>query len=629
MLYIFGLNNIFITYSENQKLDNMKHFFTLIFCLVTLYTSAQKIENIQLTQTGGELLLQYDLTASSDTYFKVKLFYSSDKTNWLETDKAYGDVGDSIITGKNKKIVLWLDHLENIQTTMSFKIVGEYNTINEEKEGTLNDKNGNTYRWVLFGKNRWMTQNLKATNSDKDCGGLYTNSEARNACPDGWNLPSDEDWMSLEIIADVNEEKVQEHGLKEINLNKLKNAGFTIAECKYTASLYPNQKALAFWSSTENKMLYTGYSDKYLARIIRLDEGKISKELRNKSEKLSVRCVRSAVYLAKTEAIATKEIDLNPVAGVTHHPFSGEKLEWQFIGGNIWLKNDIKGSYLYSESDKACPVGWKVPVREDWENLLKEFNPGIELDNASEVLNGRLSSEGIWGFNFSNNDYWMDIDYYTYNTYWINENDKADSRKLREFLSNKRGMTTWQDKQTNEKAKVRCILDSEDFMTTRKSIKSGKFTDNRDNTEYGFVEIDGTVWMSDNLNYDMGENSKCRHDIKTECELFGHLYKIEVINNGCPDGWRLPTMEEWKYLLINKAANKTKILYPFGGTGFNLLLGDEVIFDNDGKTEIFTAKYLFEQDGKAGYYYIDSKGKVELNEKAKKRDYYYVRCVKK
>ena len=240
-----------------------------------------------------------------------------------------------------------------------------------------------------------------------------------------------------------------------------------------------------------------------------------------------------------------------------------------------------------------------------------------------------MGVDGIWGFNLSSNDYWMDINYYTYNTYWINENDKADSRKLREFVSSKRGLIEWVDKQTNEKGKVRCLLDDKDYITKMNDIKTGTFIDKRDKQEYGFVEIENKVWMSDNLNYDLGENSMCRNNIKSDCDLFGHMYNIEVLNNGCPDGWRIPTYEEWKYLLINKAANNLKILFPFGGTGFDLLLGGEMTYDEESKMDTYSAKYLFTTDDKPGYYLINSKEEVEMNEKAKKKDFYYVRCIKK
>jgi uncharacterized protein (TIGR02145 family) len=474
-----------------------------------------------------------------------------------------------------------------------------------------------------------MTQNVKANKTDGECGGLFTNEAARNACPDNWHLATDEEWMALEIEFGVDKNKVKEHGLREINLEKLAKTGFVVEECAYKASLYPNQKALAFWTSSENKMLYTGYSDKYLARVIRINENKISKELRSKSEELSVRCVQSASYLTSIEAVAELEIKGKPVSGETNHPFTGEKLDWVYIGNAIWLKNDLTGIYVYKEAEKACPAGWRLPEKIEWDNLISLTKPSVKTDLRNVILSERLSASGIWSMNLSDNDYWMNTDYYTYNTYWVNKKDKRESKKLIAFPSNKNGELNWDEKQTNEKAKVRCVLDKEDFIRENAALKSGSFVDSRDKNEYGTIEIDNVIWMSDNLNFYTLENSTCRNNIRTDCELFGRMYNIEVANSGCPDGWRLPTSAEWKYLLINKAANNIKILYPFGGTGFNLLLGGEFMYDEDSKTDIYTANYLFQDGEKFGYYYLDSTGKVELNEKAKKKDFYYVRCVKK
>lgn len=614
--------------NKSLKLINMKYFFTLIICFAVTYTHAQKIENLKIDQNGGELVFQYDLSSQNNDIFKISVLSSVNDQDWKPIEKAYGDAGDSILHGKNKKIILWIDHIENINQKMKFKLVAEYYAVDQTQTGDLKDNNGNTYNWVKFDKNKWMTQNLKNSNADDECGGKFNNSNARNACPDGWKLPTDEDWMALEVKFGVNKDKVKEHGLREINLEELQKTGFYIAECNYTASLYPNQKAIAFWTSSENKMLYTGYSDKYFARIIRINENKISKELRSKSEELSVRCIQSSVYLAKIEATIEKEINLTPVAGVVNHPFTGEELDWVYVGNAIWMKKDITGSYMYKEISDRCPAGWRLPEKEEWENLLKEFDPSIKLENEKLVLSERLSSNGIWGFNLSSNDYWLNTHHYTYNTYWINDKDKEDSKKVLPFVTNVKGEAGWKDKYTNETAKVRCVLDNEKYITKKDEIKKGTFVDSRDQNEYGFVEIDGKVWMSENLTYDLGENSMCRNNIKTDCNLFGHLYNLEVINTGCPDGWRIPSKEEWKYLLINKAANNLKILYPFGGTGFDLLLGGEMIYDEESKSDVYSAKYLFNDGDKAGYYYIDSKGKVELNEKAKKKDYYYIRCIK-
>ncbi len=607
----------------------MKYLISLMFCFSILHVNAQSIDNLKIEQSGGEINLHYDLTGNVDDLFAVSIFYSNNNTEWNSIEKIYGDVGDSIKTGKAKTAVVWADHLEGIGNKTYFKVKAEYYTVDKANEGNVNDKNGYTYNWIRYGKNKWMVQNLKSNNTDDNCGGFFNNTDAKKACPEGWKLPSDEDWMALESQFGVKPEKVKEFGLREIDLTKLNNSGFIIEECKYEANLYPNQKALAFWTSTENKMLYTGYSEKYLSRIIRLTENKISKELRNVSEKLNVRCVQSSVYLASIEAKAEISINMSTVSGLINHPFTGEKIEWRYIGDAIWLMKDITGSYYYKETDDRCPAGWRLPIKEEWEAVFNEYKPSIKLENRKEILSDRLSGEGIWGFNLSGNDYWIDVKHYTYNTYWINNNDKEDSKKTMLFPGNKLGQAGWVKKQTNEKAKVKCVLDNKEYMANKDEIKKGSFTDSRDSKEYGFVEIDNTVWMSQNLNYDLGENSMCRDNIKTDCELFGHMYNIEVVESGCPDGWRLPTSEEWKYLLINKAANNLKILYPFGGTGFNLLLGGEMIYDEESKMDVYTAKYLFFNGEKPGYYYIDSKGKVELGEKAKKKDFYYVRCVKK
>lgn len=607
----------------------MKYLFTLLFCFSMLYASAQKIENTTITQNGGEIIVQYDINGTIINDFDVSVYYSIDNKTWEIVENAYGDVGDSITAGKANKVVLWLDHLNNISEKIYIKVEAKYLTIDNNSTGNVKGKTGYSYAWNRFGENKWMAQNLKANKTDGDCGGLFSNKEATDACPDNWHLATDEDWMALEIEFGVDKKKAKEHGLREINLDKLSKTGFVVEECNYKANLYPNQKAIAFWTSSENKMLYTGYSDKFLARVIRLNENKISKELRNKTEELSVRCVQSASFIATIKATAELQLKDAPIAGETNHPFTGEELDWIYIADAIWLKKDNTGSYVYKEAEKECPAGWRLPVKEEWDKLFDKVKPSVKTEERNIILSERLSSSGIWGMNLSDNDYWMNTGFYTYNTYWVNKKDKRNSKKLIAFPSNKNGELIWDEKQTNEKAKVRCVLDQEDFIKEKATLKTGTFTDNRDKKEYGIVEINNTSWMSDNLNFFTNGTSICRNNIRTDCELFGRMYNIEIASSGCPDGWRLPTSAEWKYILVNKAANNIKILYPFGGTGFNILLGGEIIYNEDNKTEIYSANYLFQDGEKFGFYYVDSTGKVELNEKAKKKGFYYVRCVKK
>ena len=54
------------------------------------------------------------------------------------------------------------------------------------------------------------------------------------------------------------------------------------------------------------------------------------------------------------------------------------------------------------------------------------------------------------------------------------------------------------------------------------------------------------TWM-ENLNFEM-EESKCKYDSDVNCKSHGRLYTWLAAKNGCPDGWHLPSDDEW-YLL--------------------------------------------------------------------------------
>lgn len=98
--------------------------------------------------------------------------------------------------------------------------------------GTYTDnRDGNVYNWIEIGNQIWMTENLaylpyvtlyinnsftepsyyvydyldtilseaKATHNYQTYGVMYNWVAARDACPTGWHIPSDEEWKDLEI----------------------------------------------------------------------------------------------------------------------------------------------------------------------------------------------------------------------------------------------------------------------------------------------------------------------------------------------------------------------------------------------------------------------------------------------
>jgi len=80
---------------------------------------------------------------------------------------------------------------------------------------------------------------------------------------------------------------------------------------------------------------------------------------------------------------------------------------------------------------------------------------------------------------------------------------------------------------------------------------SGNFTDNRDGQTYSWVRLkDGNKWMSQNLNYESDE-SWCYDDKKKNCQKYGRLYTWNGAQSACPEGWHLPSENEWNRIIEN------------------------------------------------------------------------------
>ena len=537
-------------------------------------------------------------------------------------------------------------------------------------------RDGKSYKKVKIGQQIWMAENLNYSHTGSYCyenkvancakyGRLYTWSSAQRACPSGWHLPTESEFASLmKTIADsVGDTTVVGVALKSSSEWDERNGTDDFSFSALPAGRWnygqyiPMGKLASFWSSTD------AYDGTASSINLTYDYNRPILDYVEKDFRLSVRCVQDQLEEKRKELFFTDYRD-------------GKKYKMVTIGNQIWMAENLAykmpDSYCFQNEDKdcikfgrfytgssaqkACPAGWHLPSKDEFELLFEtvggESVAGDMLKSASgwirayNAQNDKVSGNGneMWGFAaFPVGRFYGGFDSMGESAYFWSSSEKGILVYAMGRYNVSSGVELEFEDKHDHRYSVRCIKNDviiEPDKHKNDNKPENTLIDLRDGQEYRTVKIGKLTWMAQNLNYET-EYSYCYNDKELNCSKYGRLYTMNAAHEACPNGWRLPSEEDFKALV--KAAGgkksagkklKSKSGWKKRGNGSDALgfsalpVGKAYYgrFDEGGERAYFWSSSYFEYMG----YYLSMKN----NQSSANVDYFgedyalSIRCVK-
>jgi uncharacterized protein (TIGR02145 family) len=351
LFYTFTGNTITNNDVNKQKYNFMlKALLIIALALSAVHVTAQQFINLHASKEGKMVIVSYDiLTDRAGQTFDVRLECSDDdgKTFLIVPQFVSGDLKE--ISAGNGKRIAWdvlSEQKELTGTQLVFQLVATANSEKEHKlestesepenTGTFTDsRDGHIYHWIKIGTQIWMVENLsflpavspsregsqakpfyyvygyngvniddaKAIGNYKTFGVLYNWIAAKNACPDGWHLPTDQEWEQLEIELGISPAQANiigtrgaESGAKMKTIkdwyksgNGTNTSGFSALPGggRYGDGSFGNKDCNGYWWSASE---YDGTFS--WGRGLGYDHSEIYKGVNYKEDGFSVRCIK-------------------------------------------------------------------------------------------------------------------------------------------------------------------------------------------------------------------------------------------------------------------------------------------------------------------------------------------------
>ncbi|MBP1670026.1 MAG: hypothetical protein H6Q21_2392, partial [Bacteroidetes bacterium] len=444
------------------------------------------------------------------------------------------------------------------------------------------DRDRQFYDVVKIGNQWWMAENLNFNAGSGSSfyngniyngpvyGRLYSWPAASNSCPSGWHLPSDREWMILEVTLGIDPAVVGNTDWRGTGIRaKLEPKGTTGFDLLYAGFMAPE----GYYDGMNTLSLYwtSGYgeSGKHWYRGLNKTNTGIHRTVYSDDYKYSVRCVKNGVPVLYTDSVS----GITDTSAVVHGTFFDGQGSAVTAMGVCW---DTQSKPTYDGNHIPVNAGDSVfMVAVPYLSTSTMYYVRTYAINASGVGYGNTltftthgpvpliyttaatsvtTTSARSGGNVANSKGLQitgrGICWSTHPNPTVADSKTSNGTGTGSYVSDLTGLSA------NTQYYIRAYVTTpsgnfygdEISMKTLAVNETGTTLDSRNGKTYKTVKIGFQWWMAQNLDYYTATGSTNYENDSVQYAAGGKLYTASKAQNVCMAGWHLPSEVEWKIL---------------------------------------------------------------------------------
>lgn len=423
-------------------------------------------------------------------------------------------------------------------------------------------------------------------------GRLYSRKIMNDICPDGWHLPSDDEWQQLIDFVEIYSQDEAGTVLKSKSKWKIEYEHHVPGKDLFGFNMLPVENyhfgtGTCFWSSSKHidDLGDTACQSKWEA--VHYENGLYKLCSSSDYDRFAIRCIKDADKLETGTITDSRDNKKYKTVKIGEQTWMAENLNFDTEKSYCPEDNCESNSRLYTwdAAKEACPDGYYLPSDADWNKLFETIggaSGAAGILKAADKWPGYIKNSDIYGFSivpsgFRNNDQIKKTDHFAF--FW--SSSEQDKEQASHWFITDYSSRFFHSKNNKDVAySVRCIkgtlkessadTTTPDFTDPSRTVL-GTFIDKRDGQEYATTTIGSQTWMAENLNLD-SVGGTC---FECEKEKYGYIYfwgdavdstgrysdnakgcgygvkcnLSEKVRGICPEGWHLPKQKEWRTLI--------------------------------------------------------------------------------